>query len=322
MIAAGAVRGRGDDRRRGPRAAWWALLLCLGAGFASQAWSAQDGSAQDGEAGEQAVPALRGPVTDLTGTLTPQQAAQIEQRLREFEAQKGSQIAVLLVPTTRPETIEQYSIRVVDAWQLGRKGTDDGVLLLVAKNDRAVRIEVGRGLEGALPDAIANRITDQVIVPRFRQGDFSGGLDEAVTRIIAVVEGEPLPEVEERGQHDPSAIKENFLPLLLMLIFVVGGVLRSMLGSFGGAALTGGLAGLLVWVLTGVVAMSIGAAVIAFLFTIFGGGGSGWANTRRGPGSWSGRHGSGWGGGFGGGVRGGWSGGGGGFGGGGATGRW
>lgn len=315
MIAAAARRDH--ERRRSKTAGWMLLLLCLGVGFALRAWSAQN------ELGEQAVPALRGPVTDLTGTLTSQQATQIEQRLLEFEARKGSQIAVLLVPTTQPETIEQYSIRVVDAWQLGRKGADDGVLLLVAKDDRAVRIEVGRGLEGALPDAIANRITDQVIVPRFRQGDFSGGLDEAVTRIIAVVEGEPLPEVAAREQADAPAIKETFLPLFLMLILVVGGVLRRTLGSFGGASLTGGLAGLLVWVLTGVMVMSIGAAVIAFLFTILGGGGggSGWTNTRRGPGSWSGHRGSGWGGGFGG-VRGDWRGGGGGFGGGGATGRW
>jgi len=280
-------------------------LLCL---RALPAWTAQDGIP---------VPALRGPVTDQTGTLSAQQRAQLERRLLEFEASEGSQLAVLLVPTTQPETIEQYSIRVAEAWRLGRQGTDDGVLLLVAKNDRAVRLEVGYGLEGALPDAIANRITDQVIVPRFREGDFYGGIDAAVTRIIAVIKGEPLPEPAASQPTPPGIV--NFLPVLLMLVFVVGGVLRRVLGSFGGAAATGGLAGVMVWLLTGVMAVSIGAGIVAFLFTVLGvvGGGSGWANTRRrGSGGWG--TGGGWGGGFGGGF----GGGGGGFGGGGATGRW
>jgi uncharacterized membrane protein YgcG len=127
-------------------------------------------------AAQVAVPALRSPVTDLTNTLSSAQIASLEQTLREFESREGSQIAVLLVPTTQPESIEQYSIRVAEQWKLGRAGVDDGVLLLVAKDDRAVRIEVGYGLEGALPDVIANRITDQVIVPRFREGDFDGGI--------------------------------------------------------------------------------------------------------------------------------------------------
>src|SRR5215212_7951371 len=141
-----------------------------------------------------AVPPLREPVTDLTGTLTSQQVAALEQQLRAFEAKKGSQIAVLLVPTTQPETIEQYSIRVAEAWKLGRRGVNDGALLLVAKDDRAVRIEVGYGLEGPLPDVLADRIVEQVIVPRFRRGDYFGGLTEGVTRMVALVEGEPLPE--------------------------------------------------------------------------------------------------------------------------------
>lgn len=272
---------------------------------------------RDHRAGEIAVPAPHGPVTDLTGTFTAQQAAQLERRLRAFEARKGAQIAVLLVPTTQPEAIEQFSIRVVDAWQLGRKDVDDGVLLLVAKDDRQVRIEVGRGLEGALPDVIARRIIDQVILPRFRQDDFAGGVDEAVARIAALIEGEPLPGLEGREQVDAPAGTETLLPLLLMVVFIVSGMLRHLLGSFGGAMLTGGLAGLLVWLLTGLVTMSIGAAVIAFLFTLRGGGGSGWTSTPRGPGGRSDRFGGTWGGGFGGTVRGGGS-----FGGGGASGRW
>lgn len=265
------------------------------------------------------VPALRAPVTDLTGTLSTDQVSALDRRLREFESRRGSQIAVLLVPTTQPETIEQYSIRVAEQWQLGRAGISDGVLLLVAKNDRAVRIEVGYGLEGALPDVIANRITDQVIVPRFRAGDFYGGISEGLERIVAVIEGEPLPE-PARGERPRSEGIGSALPLLLMLLFVGGGLLRRLFGSVGGASVTGGLAGVLVWLLTSVLAMSVGAAIIAFLFTLLGGGGRGWTSGRRG--GWGGGFGGGWGGGWRGGSGGGWRGGGGGFGGGGASGRW
>jgi uncharacterized protein len=263
------------------------------------------------------VPALRGPVTDLTGTLAPEQVAALDQRLREFAAAQGSQIAVLLVPSTQPETIEQYSIRVAEQWRLGREGVDDGVLVLIAKDERTVRIEVGYGLEGALPDALANRITDQVIAPRFRDGDFYGGLTAALDRIIAIIEGEPLPESLRRPQSSPPSGFGGALPVFPMLVFVVSGMLRRLFGAMGGAALTGGLAGVLVWLLTSVMGLAIGAGLIAVLFTVFGGGrgGRGWTSSRRG------HH---WGGGFGGGWRGGggFGGGGGSFGGGGASGRW
>jgi uncharacterized protein len=273
------------------------------------------------------VPELRSPVTDLTNTLTSEQAAALDQKLRAFEQRKGSQLAVLLVPTTQPEAIEQFSIRVVEAWKIGRRGVDDGVLLLVAKDDRTVRIEVAYGLEGALPDVIANRIVEQVIVPRFRNGRFYEGINEAVDRIIAVLDGEQLPEPAQRARPRSSEGLGSVLPLLLMVVFVGSGILRRMLGGFGGATATAGIAGVLVWLLTSVMVISIGAAVIAFLFTILGGGGGG-------PrGGWTGRRRSGWGGGFGGwgggggGLGGGfggggWSGGGGSFGGGGASGRW
>lgn len=273
-----------------------------------------------------AVPPLRAPVTDLTGTLTPQQAATLEQQLRAFESKKGSQIAVLLVPTTQPETIEQYGIRVAEAWKLGRRGVNDGALLLVAKDDRAVRIEVGYGLEGPLPDVLANRIVDQVIVPKFRSGDYFGGLTEGVTRMIALVEGEPLPEPaqSQRGVRGGDSLG-TALPLLLLIVFVGSSFLRRMLGSFGGASATAGIAAAIVWFLTGTLVIAIGAAVIAFVIALFGGGGGGgWTNPRRRGwggmgGGWSGGFG---GGGWGGGGGGGWSGGGGGFGGGGASGRW
>ncbi len=132
-------------------------------------------------------------VTDLTGTLSANEAAQLEQKLAAFEAKKGSQIAVLIVPTTQPETIEQYSIRVADAWKLGRKGIDDGAVLLIAKQDRTVRIEVGYGLEGVLPDAIAKRIIEETIVPKLRQGNFAGAIDAGIDKMIGVIQGEPLP---------------------------------------------------------------------------------------------------------------------------------
>jgi len=139
------------------------------------------------------VPPLKARVTDLTGTLNAQQRSALEQTLAEFEARKGSQVAVLLVPTTRPETAFDYGVRVFDAWQLGRKGVDDGVLLLVAKDDRELKIITGRGVEGALPDAIAKRIIEEDIVPRFKQGDFYGGIRAGADRMMRLIEGEQFP---------------------------------------------------------------------------------------------------------------------------------
>ncbi|HTA64974.1 MAG TPA: TPM domain-containing protein [Xanthomonadaceae bacterium] len=140
------------------------------------------------------VPPLTAHVTDQTGILSSAQAQALEAKLAAFEQDKGGQIAVLIVATTGDETIEQYSIRVVDQWKLGRKGVDDGVLLLVAKDGHRLRIEVGRGYEGVLPDAIANRIIDGFIAPKFHAGDYAGGLNDGVDRIIGVVSGEALPQ--------------------------------------------------------------------------------------------------------------------------------
>ncbi|HKS54879.1 MAG TPA: TPM domain-containing protein, partial [Steroidobacteraceae bacterium] len=199
-----------------------------------------------------AVPPLRGPVTDLTGTLTQDQLARLEQQLQAFEAQKGSQIAILIVPTAQPETAQEYSLRVAESWKLGRRGVNDGILLFVAKNDREVFIQVGYGLEGAVPDVMANRIREQVIVPRFRNGDFYGGLSEAVTRLTALIEGEPLPEPAARQAPGGGGVEGigSVLPVLLMLVLVGGGILRRMLGTFGGASVTAGLAAAIVWFLT------------------------------------------------------------------------
>src|SRR5882724_11898140 len=148
--------------------------------------------------GEVAVPPLSAHVTDLTGTLSAQQIRDLESRLAAFERGKGSQIAVLILPSTQPETIEEYSIRVADAWKIGREKVDDGVILVVAKDDRKLRIEVGRGLEGAIPDALAKRIVSDVIVPRFKSGDFFGGIAAGSDALMALIAGESLPAPQSR----------------------------------------------------------------------------------------------------------------------------
>ena len=257
---------------------------------------------------EVAVPPLAARVTDQTAILSAQQRAGLEQKLAALEAAKGSQIAVLLVPTTQPETVEQYAIRVAEVWQLGRKGVDDGALLLVAKNDRALRIEVGYGLEGAIPDAIAKRVIEEIILPHFKQGDFAGGIDAGTDALIRLVEGEPLPEPVQKAQPG-IALFENTLPVAMLFIFVVGGLLRAMLGRFVGASAAGGIAFFGAWLLLGSLLTGLIIAFIVFLITLAGGGRPGY-----GGGGFGGRGGGGFGGGF--------SGGGGGFGGGGASGRW
>ena len=265
-----------------------------------------------------AVPALTARVTDQTATLTAEQKAALEQTLQTFEARKGSQLAVLMVPTTAPETIEQYALRVAEQWKLGRKKVDDGAVLVVAKTDRALRIEVGYGLEGALNDATSKRIVSEVITPRFKQGDFYGGITAGVDRIIRVIDGEPLPEPKGRpGAATGDA--QQYLPILFVLALVVGGVLRSVLGRFPGALATGGAVGVVAWLLAGALSIALVVGVIALLFTLLSGGmgGAGVGRHHRG-GFGTGGFGGGHGGGFGGGL----GGGGGGFGGGGASGRW
>ncbi|MFM0197924.1 YgcG family protein [Paraburkholderia strydomiana] len=259
-----------------------------------------------------AVPTLTARVTDETGTLTGEQRANLEQTLKNFEAQKGSQISVLIVPTTLPETIEQYSIRVAEQWKLGRKNVDDGALLIVAKNDRALRIEVGYGLEGVLNDATSNRIISETIVPRFKQGDFYGGIAAGVDSIIRVVSGEPLP-APARGRGGYSGVGQ-LLPILFVLTVVAGGVLRSIIGRLPGAVVTGGAIGVLAWLLSGTILAAIFAGAIALAFTLVGSGLGAYVGGRYIGG---GRGGLG-----GGSVRNTFSGGGGGFGGGGASGRW
>lgn len=252
-----------------------------------------------------AVPPLTARVTDQTATLSREQVATLEGKLQRFEAAKGSQLAVLIVPTTGDEPIEQYALRVVEQWKLGRKNVDDGALLIVAKNDRSLRIEVGYGLEGALNDATAKRIISEIIVPRFQQGDFHGGIDAGIERMIGVVGGEPLP-APERGSGEMAGEFSQLIPIVLMLVFVLGGVLRAVLGRLPAALLTGAGVAVVSWLLIGLISAALGAGVVAFVFTLFGGGAGRLAGLGGGRG----------------GLGGGFGGGGGGFGGGGASGRW
>ena len=178
----------------------------------------------------QAIPALEARVTDLTGTLTAAQQAQLEARLAEFESRKGAQLAVLIVPTTQPEEIEQYSIRVVTAWKIGREKPDDGALLLVAKNDRRLRIEAGRGLEGALTDLVSKRIVADTISPLFRQGDFAGGVAAGVEQMIRVVDGEPLPAPDEAWSGGTGQLAQA-LPFLLGLLDAADGELGILINE-------------------------------------------------------------------------------------------
>ena len=257
-------------------------------------------------AAQVAIPPLSARVTDATATLTPEQKATLEQTLRAFETRKGSQIAVLMLSSTAPETIEQYAMRVVEQWKLGRKKVDDGALLIVAKDDRAMRIEVGYGLEGALTDAVSKRIISEVITPRFKQGDYYGGIRDGVGGMMRVIEGEPLPAPPERRDAGASDVG-SYLPLIFFAALVVGGVLRALLGRLPGALVTGGLVAVLAWLLVGALSLALFAGALALFFTLFGGGMRGLVG---------GHHGGSFGGG------GGFHGGGGGFGGGGASGRW
>ncbi|MGK2952442.1 MAG: TPM domain-containing protein, partial [Thiobacillus sp.] len=157
-----------------------------------------------------AVPELSRRVTDLTATLSTDQVAALESRLAAFEAQQGSQIAVLILPTTQPEDIAQFGIRVADRWKIGRAKIDDGVILIVAKDDRQLRLEVGYGLEGAIPDAIAKRVIAETITPYFKAGDLYGGIDAGVQQLMRLIEGEPLPSpsaTEDSGNDGPFVMR-------------------------------------------------------------------------------------------------------------------
>ncbi len=257
---------------------------------------------------EVAVPQLSARVTDLTGTLDVSQKQRLETRLAEFEAKKGVQIAVLLVPTTQPETIEQYGIRVSEAWKLGRKGIDDGVLLLVAKEDRTLRIEVGYGLEGVIPDAVAKRIISETIIPYFKNANYYNGIAMGVEQLVAIIEGEPLPPPRDRRATSGSFENiESTLFISFMLAVGVGSILRKFLGRLPAAVIVGIVTAMFAWFVVGTLFLAAIAGLVAFMFTLAGGGSGMLGGGGFGRGSYGG---------------GGFGGGGGGFGGGGASGRW
>ena len=236
-----------------------------------------------------AVPPLKSRIIDLTETLPTDLTAELEQRLASFEAKKGSQLVVLIVPTTQPETIEQYSIRVVESWKLGRKGVDDGVLLLIAKNDRTLRIEVGYGLEGTLPDAMAKRIIEEIIAPEFRQGNFAGGIVAGVERILNAIDGEPLPPPHFRPGGNSvggmSAVLENIVPILIGLV-VFGKVLQSMFGRLVGATVMSTVAGFIGWLFFSSLIVALFISLLIFFLSLFSNTGGG--IYRGGRGDWSG----------------------------------
>ncbi len=298
------------------RAFFFALLLCWP--FAATA--------------QVAVPPLSGRVVDQTATLSAGDIDTLTQRLKDLERRKGSQVAVLIVPTTQPASIEQFAIRVAEAWKIGRRKIDDGALLVVAKNDHKLRIEVGYGLEGALPDVTARRIIDEIIVPHFRTGDFAGGISAGVDRMVRVIDGEPLPAPKPEASHnvDPGLFNIVFSPFGLLGYAAIAAMMRGLLGRLLGSGVTAGIVGAVIWLLLGSIAVSAIFGVAAFFLTMFGdailaasqqassnarrGGGSGWSSGSSG-GSWSGGSSSGSG-------DSGFSGGGGSFGGGGASGSW
>jgi len=277
---------------------------------------------------EVAVPPLTGRVVDQTGTLSSGDVASLTQTLKDLEARKGSQIAILIVPTTGEETIEQFSIRVAEAWKIGRKKIDDGALLVIAKNDRHLRIEVGYGLEGALTDATTRRIIDEVITPKFKAGDFAGGVRAGIERMIRVIDGEKLPAPEPEHWQAPGPLDDVANPFVIFGLIILASVLRSALGPLVGALATGGIVGVVAWFVAGSLAASLLLAVIAFVVTLLAwnmvstspsigrgryGRSGGWVvGSGGGGGSWSGGSDS----------DGGFSGGGGSFGGGGASGSW
>ncbi len=271
-----------------------------------------------------AVPPLSGRVVDQTGTLSASDISSLTQTLQDLETRKGSQIAVLIVPTTDGEAIEPFSLRVAEAWKIGRRKIDDGALLVIAKNDRRLRIEVGYGLEGALTDVTTKRIIDEDITPKFKAGDFAGGIAAGVDRMVRIVNGEKLPEPAPPHWQDSQGFnpEDLFNPFLIIPAIFFGGLLRSMLGRLLGSLAAGGLTALIAWFMVGSATAALIVGVIAALFVLIsdglmsagpgrGGSAGGWSGGSGGSWSSGGRSGGG-----------GFRGGGGSFGGGGSSGSW
>jgi uncharacterized protein len=289
------------------------LALCVGLLLALSCAQAQ-----------QAVPALTGHVVDTSTTLDAAQSQQLEVKLAAFERSHGAQIVLLLVPTTQPEDIASYSQRVADSWKIGRKGIGDGLLLVVAKNDRKIRIEVAKTLEGAIPDLASKRIIDEAITPRFRQGDFAGGLEAASDQIMSLISAEALPEPARTSVFKGVKVGFDWIDLAAFLFFAVpvaAAAARRIMGVKLGSLVTGGAVGVIALLITSSVLIAGLAALAAMLFALLSSAARGLSGV-----AWGSGHHTGWGGGgggFGSGSGGGFSSGGGGdFGGGGASGDW
>lgn len=279
----------------------------------------------------QPVPALTSHVVDTTGTLNAAQTAALEAKLAALEQDKGSQLVVLMVPTTAPEDIAAYANRVGNAWKIGRKNVGDGAIVLVALQDRKVRIEVAKALEGAIPDIAASHIIDDAMTPRFRQGDYAGGLQAAVDQLGALVRGEALPAPQAHTQQPSKKADSGFdlfeiAILLFIVVPIIGAVARGIFGRKLGSLATGAGIGGLTFLVTASLALALVAGVVALLIALFSGAAAGLPRARSGgPVFFPPSSGGGWGGGsggFGGGGGGFSSGGGGDFGGGGASGSW
>ena len=300
-------------RRFATRALLVLWLLCLPFAVAAQQHAA--------------IPAFDSPVVDTTGTLDAASKQQIERQALALQQRKGSQLQVLVIASTAPETIEQYAVRAFESFKLGRKGLDDGVLLVVAKDDRKVRIEVGYGLEGAIPDITAGRVIQEYMVPKFRQGDYAGGIVDAVAQLVKLIDGEPLPEPV--ASHPTGPDRGGEWLFALVAAFFVASFLRSVFGGLPAgvrALLCGGGAGIAALLLSSLLFVGGFGAVIGFIVGIVSGSGGGryarhrdWGGFGGGGGWGGGSSGGGWGGGS---SGGGWSGGGGMSGGGGASGSW
>jgi uncharacterized protein len=218
------------------------------------------------------IPPLTARVTDLTQTLSPAENQAIEAKLADWESRTGNQLAVLMVPTTQPEPIESYSLRVAEAWKLGRKGNDNGALFLIAKNDRKMRIEVGYGLEGTLTDVTSRRIIAEDVAPLFREGKFAAGIEAGISKIINVVaEGKPLPPPKAASPQKPRGGFDfgTLLLILFIVVPVVGGILRSIFGKFLGSTFGAGIIGAAAWFVAGSLVVAIIAGIIAFIVMIF-----------------------------------------------------
>lgn len=291
----------------------WVCLIAGPAAFAQNSAGTQ----------LQPVPELTGRVIDQSGTLSSSDVQSLSEQLKKLEDDTGAQVVVLMLPSTAPEDIAAYAWRVASSWKLGRKEIGDGTLIVVAKNDRRMRIEVARKLEGAIPDIMASRIIDEAMKPRFRADDYAGGLSAAIAQMSLLIHGEKLPAPTQQSQRPSKSLWQyaDFLLPLLFFGFPIGiAIARAIFGRVLGSVVLAGLAGVAAYLITASVVVGIVAAFFGLVFTLLsnisrGGGGGPYISTGGGGGGWSGGSSGGGGGGFS-------SGGGGSFGGGGASGGW